>query len=157
MQSLINFLLFLIFVPVVGSIFLLIKRIREMPDGNKAREELLMELTALQNRNKKNTEEAPEISEQNVQSGSENSEKISSERSDEKIVSEEDLAVIKAKENAASLFGNVKASEQAADPEKKKKDEAAEKVLQMMKQGKKSGFSKSELDSMIAEFSDNKK
>lgn len=153
MQSFINFMLFLLFIPVIVSAFLLLKRLREMPDGNRAREELLSELMALQNK-KKDSEENAELSEQDDNLNSENN---SSEISAALPLSEEDLAVIRAKENAAALREQVKQSEPAPDPEKQKRDEAAQKVMQMMKQSKKSGFSKTDLDSMIAEFSNNKK
>ena len=157
MQSFINFMLFLIFVPVVGSILLLVKRLREMPDGNRAREELLNELMALQNKNKKTADDTADIPGQSINFIPENAEDVCAERSAEVSLSEEDLAVMRAKENAAALREQVKQSEPASDPEKQKKDEAAQKVVQMMTQGKKSGFSKTDLDSMIAEFSNNKK
>lgn len=157
MQSLMNFMLFLLFMPVIISIILLVKRIRETPDRNRAREELLNDLMSFQNKNVQKDDETVKGSEQAVTSDPERPEMINYNKTDELSLSEEDLAVKKAKENAAALIAQTKAEELIPDPEKKKKDEAAEKVMQMMIQGKKSGFSKTELDSMIAEFSNNKK
>jgi len=183
MQSLLPLMMIMIFIPVAASIFVLYKRIHEMPDGDRAREELLEELMMYQNKNKNksdnNTSEAGaenksdnNVSEAGTEKKSDNNTSevetenksvsdvkndLHSDISAAEELSEEDLAVLKAKENAAAIREQIRESESVNDPEKEKRNNAAEKVMQMMKQSKKSEFSKSDLESMIAQFTNNKK
>lgn len=147
MQAMLWIMLILIFAPVVWCIFVLVKRIREMPPDNRAHSALLEEMNRLSQVSKANRKSSEEIKEPAAYDAE--TAVAAEPEKDQSAAFFEDEAVRKARESAAALFSGASAGSSVPSQEDPARSAALDDIMSKMISGK-GALSQDELRNMAA-------